>query len=299
MKRFLFAVLHWAGVTRLAAWWNRHKVVILCFHGVTENPTRDQQDPGGLHVNHRRFAAQLDFLQQNNHIVALTDFVLARDASTRLPPYSIILTFDDGYRNFLTTVAPTLRARKIPATVFLITDKASDAPLNNSEQLWTPKDDHSYLSWAEARTLQNDYSVQVGSHTCSHSSLTALNAEDLRRELGHSYSVVAQKLGVETVPLAYPKGRCSELIATMTREAGYSCGLTTHGGVNSFNHDLFTLRRVLIGDADDIASFAVRVSGLRWWLVQGRSLLLFFRRSRLKAPAPGQVSARGLKPSVE
>jgi peptidoglycan/xylan/chitin deacetylase (PgdA/CDA1 family) len=299
MKRVLFAVLHWAGVTRFAAWWNRHKVVVLCFHGVTENPTRGQQDPSGLQVNHQRFAAQLDFLQKNNHIIALADFVRARDASTGLPRYSVILTFDDGYRNFLTTVAPILKARKIPATVFLITDKATDAPLNSGDQGWTPKDDHSYLSWAEARMLQNEYGVQVGSHTCSHCSLTTLNAEDLRRELEHSYSVVAQKLGVDTVPLAYPKGKCSELIATMTREAGYACGLTTHGGVNSVDHDLFTLRRVLIGDNDEIASFAVRVSGLRGWLVQGRRPLLSFRRNRSKAQAPSKVSARGLNPSVE
>jgi peptidoglycan/xylan/chitin deacetylase (PgdA/CDA1 family) len=147
--------------------------------------------------------------------------------------------------------------------------------------------------------LQNDYGVQVGSHTCSHCSLTTLKAEELRRELEHSYNIVADKLGVDTVPLAYPKGKSSELIATMTREAGYACGLTTHGGVNSVDHDLFTLQRVLIGDDDDIASFAVRVSGLRWWLVQGRRLLFSFRRNRLKAPTSGQVSARGLNPSVE
>ena len=43
--------------------------------------------------------------------------------------YSVVLTFDDGFRNFLTVAAPILAERKIPATVFLITDKASEEGL--------------------------------------------------------------------------------------------------------------------------------------------------------------------------
>src|SRR4029453_9293701 len=38
-----------------------------------------------------------------------------------LPPRAACITFDDGYRNNLTVAAPILRARGLPATVFVST----------------------------------------------------------------------------------------------------------------------------------------------------------------------------------
>lgn len=67
--------------------------------------------------------------------------------------------------------------------------------------------------------------------------------------------------------LSYPKGEYSSLLAEEARKLGYSCALTTDRGQNELGHDLFTLGRTLIGNRDDQASFAVRVSGLRRWLV--------------------------------
>ena len=40
----------------------------------------------------------------------------------RLPPYSLAVTFDDGYRNFYTDAYPILRSLEIPATMFIATD---------------------------------------------------------------------------------------------------------------------------------------------------------------------------------
>jgi hypothetical protein len=48
----------------------------------------------------------------------------------------------------------------------------------------------------------------------------------------------------------------------MTRELPYTCALTTDAGTNGPATDLFLLRRNLIGDEDDEALFAARVSGL-------------------------------------
>ncbi|MCA1818139.1 MAG: polysaccharide deacetylase family protein, partial [Acidobacteria bacterium] len=62
MKKLLFALLHAAGVTRLAAWRNRRRVVFLCYHGVTERTTRAAHDPHGIHVPAPLFERQLDYL---------------------------------------------------------------------------------------------------------------------------------------------------------------------------------------------------------------------------------------------
>ncbi len=271
MKKHLFAILHALGVTRFAAWYYRKRVVFLCYHGVTKRQTRSLADPKGLHVNHRRFAAHLDFLQQHYKIISLGDYIRASSGHGRLPPYSAVLTFDDGFRNLLTVAAPLLAARQIPAAVFLITDKAGE-PTNADLNLdWTPEDDEKYLSWDDARILKDQLKFEICSHTCSHSGLLTLSPEEAERELHQSYDDLVTHLGVEAPSLSYPKGQYSKMLAEDARKLGYACAVTTDLGPNELGHDLFTLGRTLIGDDDNVASFAVRVSGLRWWLAQLRA----------------------------
>jgi peptidoglycan/xylan/chitin deacetylase (PgdA/CDA1 family) len=281
MKKFLFAFLHAVGVTSIAAWWNRKRVVFLCYHGVTKRPDRSPDDPKALHVNELRFAAHLDYLQRRYRVISLRDYLSANLTRSSLPEYCAVLTFDDGFRNFLTAAAPLLAERRMPATVFLITDRAGDEFTDDRSSAWTPEDDTSYLSWAEARELKATQPIEFGSHTCSHSGLLTLPQENIDRELIHSRSDLVAQLSVDLPALSYPKGQCSKLLAEDARKLGYSCAVTTDGGPNELDHDLFTLGRTLIGDNDDLASFAVRASGLRWWLARMFDLPLL----RFRAPA--------------
>jgi peptidoglycan/xylan/chitin deacetylase (PgdA/CDA1 family) len=281
MKEFFFALLHATRVTQLSAWWYRKRVIFLCYHGVTQRPTRSPEDPKGLHVNARRFEKQLDFLCGRYRVIPLCDYVKAQLQGDSLPKYSVVLTFDDGFRNFLTAAAPLLAARRMPATVFLITDKAGEKSNEQRTLSWTSEDDQSYLSWEDARMLKRTQDIEFGSHTCSHSGLLTLSAADSRRELQHSYNDLVNQLMVEMPALSYPKGQYSRLLADAAREVGYACAVTTDRGPNELHHDLFTLGRTLIGDDDDEASFAVRVSGLRWSLVKA---LGFLRAPRVTPP---------------
>src|ERR1700687_4262658 len=91
MKKYLFALVHALGVTRFARWYHRKRVVFLCYHGVTKRPARSPAEPKGLHVNHRRFAAHLDFLQRHYKIISLSDYIRAHNDHRRLPAYSAVL----------------------------------------------------------------------------------------------------------------------------------------------------------------------------------------------------------------
>jgi len=280
MKKLFFALLYQAGVTRLFSWYYRKRVVFVCYHGVTENVTRDASNSKGLHVNAQRFARHMDFLQKRYHLTSLKQFIKARHNGDCLPDYSMVLTFDDGFRNFLTVAAPILAARKIPATVFLITDKAAERNGSSLEANWSSEDDRRYLSWGEAKQLQRQ-GFEFGSHTCSHPGLLTISAAESRHELKHSRDDLVNNLEVDTPALSYPKGQYSDLLAVDASKVGYACAVTTDRGLNEFDHDLFTLGRALIGDFDDEASLAVRVSGLRWMLVQ---ILSVFRPSRPASP---------------
>lgn len=288
MKKRLFALFYALGFTTFAAWYHRKRIIFLCYHGVTKRPTRSESDPKGLHVSERRFAEHLDFLERRYHVISLTDYINARVSCKPLPPYCVVLTFDDGFRNFLTVAAPALAARHFPATVFLITDKAVG---KRGKTDWTTEDDERYLSWADARYLK-ELGFEIGSHTCSHSALLTLSAEETEHELLHSYNDLITQLNLDAPALSYPKGQYSQLLANDAHKIGYRCAVTTDRGLNELDHDLFTLGRTLIGDNDDVAGFAVRLSGLRYWLASLRDALLkpSSEQSR-KLPAPNTAPA--------
>jgi len=215
----------------------------------------------------------------------LKGFIEAGREGKALPNYSLVLTFDDGFRNFLTVAAPLLAKRNIPATVFLITDRAGEKTNGRLESGWSTEDDQRYLSWDEARLLQSQ-GFEFGSHTCSHTGLLTISPIESRRELKHSHDELIKNLSIENPTLSYPKGQYSDLLAKDARTVGYACAVTTDRGVNERDHDLFTLGRTLVGDFDDNASFAVRVSGLRWMLFKTFSFFMPSRRYQAPTKPP-------------
>src|SRR5262245_55821603 len=118
MKKLVFRLLYAAGIPKFAAWYHRRRIIFVCYHGVTKRDRRWATDPTGLQVNHRRFAEQLDYLSRRYNIISLQEYLSARADRRRLPNYSMVLTFDDGFRNFRTVALPLLVARRIPVTVF-------------------------------------------------------------------------------------------------------------------------------------------------------------------------------------
>ncbi len=267
MKYLAFAFLYATGISRLARWCNRKRVAILCYHGVTRRLTRPSQDPHGLHVRHHRFLAHLNYLKRHYRIISLRDYLKTRREGRSLPDYSVVLTFDDGFRNFFTTAAPSLDREGVPVTLFLVTDWMREDDSGQPNSSWSSGDDETYLSWTEVQALRRNSNLEFGSHTCSHSNLPLLSIEETDRELRDSYKVLASRLGErDPLPLAYPKGYYSTSIAQRAAQRGYTCALTTDEGLNDIHGDLFSLKRLLIGDDDAVPLFAARVSGLIGWL---------------------------------
>ena len=266
MKKTLFALLAAAGVTRLVAWLNRRRVAILCYHSVTPRPEGIPRDPHKLHLDTRRFISHLEHLRRRHHVISLAEYVAARREGRRLPSGSVVLTFDDGYRNFLTVIAPLLAERGFSATVFVVTNKADAADAATAQRVWAPADDRTYLSWSEIERLTAAGGVEFGSHTCSHPRLDDVEPQVAERELRESRAALARHLPGGCAAFSYPHGRSTPALSELTRTVGYDCALTTVMGLNGERDDLHALRRVVIAADDDAATFAARVSGLTWRL---------------------------------
>lgn len=94
--------------------------VILMYHSVATTEEAAWIDPAN-HLPPEVFDAHLAYLASHYQIVALEDIVAAVETGRTLPARTVALTFDDGYLDNLTEVAPRLARWGFPATLFLPT----------------------------------------------------------------------------------------------------------------------------------------------------------------------------------
>ena len=95
--------------------------VILMYHsvpGAAERPWIDPENAMPL----ARFEWQMEFLHRHRRVVSLDEVVDAIAARRELTVGTVVLTFDDGYRDNLHVVAPILERYRFPAVLYLPTE---------------------------------------------------------------------------------------------------------------------------------------------------------------------------------
>ncbi len=94
----------------------RASLLVLIYHRVPAQPDPLlPSEPDAL-----RFAAQMDLMASLFNVLPLTEAV-AKLKDGSLPARAACITFDDGYTNNLEVALPILKARNLPATVFVST----------------------------------------------------------------------------------------------------------------------------------------------------------------------------------
>lgn len=269
IKGFFFSFLRLTGVTMLIGWLNRKQVMILCYHCVTPRPDLIAGDPWKIFLDADLFDAQLEYLQKNYNLISLQEFIEARRDKRPLLPYSVVLTFDDGKRNFFTVIAPLLHSRNMPATAFVIADNTDKSLIKyDFERLssWSPEDDYADISWEEIKALLEKQKISIGSHSHTHPVLTELPSEEAKDELINSFKDIAANTNLREIPIAYPHGQTSEEVIKLAESVGYTCGLTNVDAGNDSNTPLFRLNRTVINSDDSMNLFAARLAGVTWRL---------------------------------
>jgi peptidoglycan/xylan/chitin deacetylase (PgdA/CDA1 family) len=92
----------------------RASLLVMIFHRVMPAPdpmVPSEPDAAG-------FASQMDLIAANFTVLPLREAV-ARLRGGTLPARAVCITFDDGYANNFTVALPILKARSLPATVFV------------------------------------------------------------------------------------------------------------------------------------------------------------------------------------
>ena len=153
---------------------------------------------------------------------------------------TVVLTFDDGFENFLTHAFPVLQEHSFTATVYLVTSQCgrfNDWAGNPTE---LPRS--RLLSWEQVNEL-SAHGIEFGSHTVSHPDLTRLDARAADVEICDSKAAIEDSVGKKVASFAYPFGRINATVKQSVR-SNYSSACSTNLGKITHRSDFYSLERI-------------------------------------------------------
>ena len=94
---------------------------VLTYHRVDNLATRPELSPRALSATPASFAEQMEFLAENYNVISVETLLEVQRSQGRLPERSVLITFDDAYRDFAEHAWPILRRFDLPAVLFVPT----------------------------------------------------------------------------------------------------------------------------------------------------------------------------------
>ena len=275
-------------------------LLVLAYHNIVptgSEPTGDRS----LHMSQRVFAEQLDALLYTHDVIPLAEALRPTNLHTRqngMRPRAVI-TFDDAYAGALSAGVAELRARSLPATIFvtpaflgsrsfwwdLLSDETTGLDAETRKRALTEgrglTDDVLELATRAGAAIRqmpvhargasiDDLNgaiaagqISLAAHTWNHPNLTSLSDTQLTDELARPLDWLGQ-FGDHALPIvSYPYGLADRRVQHAARDAGYSAGFMIDGGWTTFApQDPFAIPRLNVPAGVSRNGFVLRAAGL-------------------------------------
>ena len=218
--------------------------LVLMYHSVAD----PEQDPNLLRVSPERFDQQLAWLHRQG-LRGVSVKELSRASERGAASGLVGITFDDGYRDFLTSALPMLERYGFTATLFAV------AGLVGGVNVWDGGQGWSLLDRDELLEVKGR-GIEIGSHGMTHVRLAGLDHGTLRREVRDSRELLSELLGGAVHGFCYPYGSLDDRAMRAVREAGYAygCGVKVPSAAVS----TFSLPRMHVGQEDGAFRLTVK-----------------------------------------
>jgi len=239
-----------SAVDRLAKslWVYSTRIPILSYHAVSNAPGDRYAVPPATFKRH------LALLTEHFQFTTVSHAHAIWKGTGRFPKNLALLTFDDGYQDFL-SIAPLLEELNIKATIFV--------PVGwvGRENTWDRAafTRRKHLNWVELGEIIAS-GHEVGSHSLNHYRLTLLPAMQAIYEVIKSKAMLEDRLGGPVRAIAYPFGGVNAQIVDMVRdyyEVGFAAG---GGGGFDWDTEIYTIQRITVDAGDDADGLLSRIA---------------------------------------
>lgn len=263
------------------------RIPVLMYHSISDE-AETRHPYYWINTTPARFSEHMKVLHDNGYQVIslfkavemIKTYTLSGLAGRDWPALRyVVLTFDDGYRDFYMHAFPVLRHYGLTATVFLPTSYVSLEKPGIREKL--------HLSWEQVRELANQ-GITFGSHTVTHPQLSHLNQAGILHELRESKRIIGEKIGQPAdqpitsfcYPYRFPQQDTGfrMLLSECLSKAGYDICVTTRIGSSNTAKDILCLKRLPVNTADDRSLFLAKLNGCYDWLSALQSLFKTIKR---------------------
>ena len=202
-RRFLHLSSYQLGLSSLYAKAQRESIAtILMYHSV---PTPDESrwiDPYNS-LPAEAFDRQMRFLSRHRHVISIDELIQKLSRQEKLERGTVVITFDDGYRDNLTVAAPILAKYNLPATIYLATGYIESGQNQWADTLYAAFRARSRSNLALAQwhsTFENWNLSHKNQLEAAHSALVMylIQADVTQRE------ALLTEIDAQLAPIAYP-----------------------------------------------------------------------------------------------
>lgn len=206
---------------------------ILMYHGVHVMSPSELDNANNI-VDPAVFESHLKALKEAGYYTVTPEEAYKILTENVLPDNQKVvwLTFDDSIVDFYTDAYPLLTKYDMKATNNVITGFVQSGVPGSliPDQLIEMK--------AKGMSFQG--------HTVNHPNLSEVTENVQTEELQTSKAYLDQVLNQDTIAVAYPSGRYSDMTLDIADQTGYKLGVTTNNGLASLDNGLLALNRVRI-----------------------------------------------------
>ncbi len=209
-------------------------VPVLNYHNL------DLTQSSKMMIPREKFEEQMAYLRDNGYrVISLDSFFDFLDFNRQLPSKSVVITFDDGWRQVYDIAWPVLKKYGYKATLFVYTDLI----VGSSKT----------LNWDMVREMAAG-GLDIQCHTKTHRNLNKKKTDEspeeylasVNYEVAESARIIKREVGVDVKYLAYPYGETNDQVIRVLQNNGFRGAFTTKRGSNPFFADYYRIKRAMI-----------------------------------------------------